>query len=38
LISDYMPAREKEVSNLEKMTPEQYKSADKNGIGYMELP
>ena len=38
MISDYMPAREKAVSNLEKMTPEQYKSADKNGIGYMELP
>jgi len=38
LLGNALPIREKEVSNLEKMTPEQYKSANKNGIGTMELP
>jgi hypothetical protein len=37
LIGDNLKRDEREVRNLEKMTPEQYKSADKNGIGFMEL-
>ena len=37
LLSNGLPNSEMEVSNLEKMTPEQYKSADKNGIAHINL-